>query len=214
MHSERPKPHHSGPTEFATNPFDTGEVANVLDPEPERSVEPIIDEMSQSFYKYEQFLSEASNVSLPSRRQHWMNTRLRTKLRAGQSQPHYQQFDYSTLELDDKPSGTMLPIPTYPQDRDQATLPPDLPVESRPTDPMSDVSFIHCLPQLVSHHELARSLLLQLLPSDNPQEQSPVGTPASLLTHPSLTDYLSNYPNGLTRLRTLTCPCRALHLLR
>ena len=67
--------------------------------------------MSQSFYKSEQLLSEASKVSLPSRRQHWMNTRLRTKLRAERSQPHYQHFDYSTLELDDKPSGTPSPSP-------------------------------------------------------------------------------------------------------
>ena len=133
-------------------------------------------------------------MSLPSRRRHWMNTRLRTKLRAGGSQPNYQQFDYSTLDPDDEPSGAMLPVPTYPQDLDQPILPPDLPVESRPSDPKSDVSFNECLPQLISDHELARSPSPQLSPSDNPPEQSLVGTSSPLLTHQSLTDYLSNYP--------------------
>ena len=49
-------------------------------------------------------------MSLPSRRRHWMNIRLRTKLRAGGSRPHYQQFDYATSDIDDEPSGAMLPI--------------------------------------------------------------------------------------------------------
>ena len=82
----------------------------------------------------------------------------------------------------------MLPIPTYPQDLDQPTWPPDLPVESRPPDPMSELSFNDCIPQLFSDHELARSPSPQLSPSNNPQEQSLVGTSAPLLTHPSLTD--------------------------
>ena len=86
------------------------------------------------------------------------------------------------------------PIPAYPQDMDQSTLPPDPPVDSTPQDPMSDVSFNDCLHLLFSDHELARYPSSQLSPSDNPPEQSMVGTSAPLLTHPTLTDYLSNYP--------------------
>ena len=111
---ERLKPHHSGPTEYVTTPLDTGEIAVIMDPEPEHSIEPINDDLSQPSYKSEQLISEASNVSLPSRRRHWMNTQLRTKLRAGESRLHYQQFDYSTTGTGDEPSEEMLPIPTSP----------------------------------------------------------------------------------------------------
>ena len=83
--------------------------------------------------------SEASNVSLPSRRQHWMSTRLRTKLRAGRSRPHYQQLDYSTSDTDDEPSEAMLPIPTYPQDPEHPVSPPGPPAEPMSPDPQSDV---------------------------------------------------------------------------
>ena len=98
-------------------------------------------------------------MSLPSRRQHWTNKRLRTKLRAGEYRPHYQQFDYSPSDTDDEPYGAMIPIPTYPQDLEQPTWPPDPPVESVPHNPVSDVSFQDCLPQLFSDHELERSTL-------------------------------------------------------
>ena len=54
-----------------------------MDPEPERSVEPINDDLFQPSYKSEQLLSEASDLSLPSRRRHRMITRLCTQLRAG-----------------------------------------------------------------------------------------------------------------------------------
>ena len=42
-HFERLKPHHSGPTELATTPLNTDEIAVIIDPEPERSVERIND---------------------------------------------------------------------------------------------------------------------------------------------------------------------------
>ena len=61
-----------------------------MDPEPERSVEPMNDDCSKPSYNTEQLRSEASNVSLPSRQRHWMATKLRTKLRAGGTRPHYQ----------------------------------------------------------------------------------------------------------------------------
>ena len=101
VHFERLKPHNSGPLEFAATPLDAGDIAVVMDPEPERSMEPIDDDCSKPSYHSKQLLSEASDVSLPSRQRHWMETRLRTKLRAGGSRQHYQQFDYSTTETDD-----------------------------------------------------------------------------------------------------------------
>ena len=78
VHFERLKPHHGGPTEFVALPSGSGEVVVVMDPEPEHSAEEIRDDCSQPSYREEEPLSEASDVSLPSRRRHWMNTRLRT----------------------------------------------------------------------------------------------------------------------------------------
>ena len=102
VHFERLKLHNSGPLEFAATPLDTGDIAVVMDPEPERSVEPIDDDCSKPSHHSEQLPSEASDVSLPSRQRHWMDTRLRTKLRAGGTRQHYQQFDFSTSETDDQ----------------------------------------------------------------------------------------------------------------
>ena len=120
VHFERLKPHNSGPLEFVATPLDTGDVrmwlwtgAVDMDPEPEHSIEPINDDCSKFSYKSKQLLSEASNASLPSRQRHWMDTRLRTKLRAGGTRQHYQQFDYSTSETDEETHNEMLPIPTY-----------------------------------------------------------------------------------------------------
>ena len=101
VHFERLKLHNSGPLEFAATPLDTGDIAVVMHPEPERSVEPINDDCSEPSYFTEQLLSEASDVSLPSRQRHWMDTR-----------QHYHQFDYPTSDTDDETSGAMLPIPT------------------------------------------------------------------------------------------------------
>ena len=70
----------------------------VMDSEPERSAEEILDDCSQPSYREEEPLSEKSNVSLPSRKHPWMDTRLRTRMRAGGSRLHYQQFDYSTSD--------------------------------------------------------------------------------------------------------------------
>ena len=122
VHFERIKLHNSGPTEDAATPLETGDIALVMDLEPERSIEPINDDLSKPSYKSEQFLSEASNVSLLSRRRHWMNTRLRTELRAGGSRQHYQQFDYSTSETDDEQSEAMLPVPILQSQRTHICL--------------------------------------------------------------------------------------------
>ena len=82
VHFERLKQHNSGPLELAAAHADSGEVVVLIDPDSERSVDVVDDDKSLPSYKSEQLLSEASDVSLPSRRRHWMDTRLRTKLRA------------------------------------------------------------------------------------------------------------------------------------
>ena len=90
VHLDRLKPHHHGPTELITTPLDTGEIVVVMDPEPEPSVEAINDDLFQPSFRSEQLLSEASNVIFSSRRRPWIDTRLRTKLRAGGSRMHYK----------------------------------------------------------------------------------------------------------------------------
>ena len=56
-----------------------------MDPEPEQSPEEISDDASQPSYLQEEPISEASDASLPSRQRHWMDTSLRTRMRAGGS---------------------------------------------------------------------------------------------------------------------------------
>ena len=81
----------------------------------------------------------------------------------------------------------MLPIPTHSAQLMQ-TQPAN--ITDMPSQ-LSETSMFDCLPQLFSDHEPRRSPSPQLSPSDNPPELSPSGTSAPLLTHPSLTDYLS-----------------------
>ena len=168
VHLERLKPHQSGPSHFATTPMDTSQIL-------ERSVASMNDDLSQNSYKSEQLHSEASNVSLPSRRRHCRGSRL-----------HYQQFDCSTSNTDDELSDAMLPTPTYPQDLEQPAMPPEPLPEHAAQDPVSNVSFQGCLPRLFSDHEPARSPSPQLSLSDNPTAQSLVGMSAPLLTNPLL----------------------------
>ena len=195
VHFERLKPHHSGPLELAAAQADSVEVVVLMDPEPERSVDVVDDNKSLPSYKTEQLLSEASDESLPSRRRHWMDTRLRTKLRAGGSRMHYQQFDYSTSGTDEELSDVMLPIPPDPADADQVEREVPLPTSDQ------SVSPTQYLPQLFSDHERARSPSPQV---SSPGKQSSLpGTSAPLLTNPSLTDFLSNYPIWPTFLQFL-----------
>ena len=115
-----------------------------------------------------------------------MDTRLRTKLRAGGSRMHYQQFDYSTSGTDDELSDAMLPVPPDPIDAGQAEP------EAPPAASDQSISPTHILPQLFSDHERVRSPSPQISSSD--KESSLPGTSAPLLTNPSLTNFLSNYP--------------------
>ena len=88
----------------------------------------------------------------------------------------------------------MLPIPLQSPKTEHPLLHPEPINDPTLTDPQSDVSLLDCLPQLFSDHDLARSPSPQLSRSNSPSAQSLVGTSAPLLTHHSLTDYLSNYP--------------------
>ena len=122
VHFERLKPHHGGPTEFVALPAGSGEVVVVMDPEPEHSAEEILDDCSQPSYREEEPLSEASNVSLPSGRRHWMDTRLRTRMRAGGSRLHYQQFDYSTSDPERERSEDLLADEPNPSEAELPAL--------------------------------------------------------------------------------------------
>ena len=55
-------------SEFVALPAGSGEVVVVMDPEPERSAEEILDDCSQPSYPEKESLSEASNVPLSSRK--------------------------------------------------------------------------------------------------------------------------------------------------
>ena len=144
---------------------------------------------------------------MPSRQRHWMDTRLRTKLRAGGTRQHYQQLDYSTSVTDEETSGAMLPIPTYSPQQIQTQPPPEAINDPSAPDSLSDVSMLSCLPQLFSDHEPMHSPLPQTSQSDNTPELSLTGTSAPLLTQPSFTDYLSNYPLWPDQAEDSTAPC-------
>ena len=104
MHFERLKPHYGGPTEWATVPTNNSDVKETMDPEPEESLLEKSDEASQPAYREE----VPSDATLPSRQRHWMDTRLRTRMRAGGSRRFYQQFGSST-DTDEESSNILLP---------------------------------------------------------------------------------------------------------
>ena len=94
-------------------------------------------------------------MSLPSCRRHWMKSRLRTKLRAGGSQVHYQQFDSSTSGTDDELFEAMFLLPTYPQDLEQPEVHTEPTLKPEARNLVSDIFFQGCLTQLFSDHETA-----------------------------------------------------------
>ena len=193
VHFERLKPHRSGPTEFVTAPLDSGEIVVILDPDSEQLAEAIDDDKSQPSYRTEKLLSDASDVSLPSHKRPWMETRLRTKLRAGGSRMHYQHFDYSPSGTDEDltdamlPGSTAQPLPTL-----DISLEKKLQVLEQ--DPPTDTSYAVVLPQLFSEHERARSPSPQLSVYRRERSPSLEGTSAPLLTNPTLTEILKDYP--------------------
>ena len=53
VHFERLKPHKNGPTEWITTPTKDGDVAVIMDPEPELSAEEVLDDCSHPSYREE-----------------------------------------------------------------------------------------------------------------------------------------------------------------
>ena len=189
VHFERLKPHYGGPTEWAAIPAHNGEVAIIMDPDPEQSHEDIRDDASQPSYRAEEPLSEASNVSLPSRQRHWMDTRLRTRTRAGGSRLHYQQFDHSETESEDERSDVLLSSAQVNPDESvilSSLLDEPVPILEMPISPLPDV-----IENTESPPTQASA------PTQIPTKNASIslaGTSAPLLTNPSLTDMLSNFP--------------------
>ena len=196
VHFERLKPHHGGPTEWAAVPAHNGEVAIIMDPDPEQSHEEVRDDASQPSYRAEEPLSEASNASLPSRQRHWMDTRLRTRMRVGDSRLHYQQFDYSATESDDERTDVLLS--SAQANPDESAILSSLVDEPAPI-PEMPISPLPAMEALFSENEAVPDVIDN---TPSPPIQAPsksastslAGTFAPLLTNPSLTDMLSNFP--------------------
>ena len=167
-----------------------------MDHDPEQSHEEVRDDASQPSYRAEEPLSEASNASLPSRQRHWMDTRLRTRMRAGGSRPHYQQFDHSSTESDDERSDVLLSSAQANPD-ESAIL--SSPVDEPAHIPEMPISPLPAMEALFSENEAVPDIMDD---TPNPPIQAPTksantsltGTSAPLLTNPSLTDMLSNFP--------------------
>ena len=175
-----------------------------MDPAPEHSAEEIRDDCSQPSYREEEPLSEASDVSLPSRRRHWMDTRLRTRMRAGGSRLHYQQFDYSSSYSESSRSDDLLSdardhSQAEPPALFEASMPPD--EQPRSFEPANDYE----LPFLSESEVIPEVPQSQDIPvATEEAEVSLAGTSAPLLTNPTLTDVpisIPQLPNGTSNLQ-------------
>ena len=73
VHFERLKPHHGGPTEWAAIPAHNGEVAIIMDPDPEQSHEDIRDDASQPSYRAKNHCRKpATSPCLPDKDIGWI----------------------------------------------------------------------------------------------------------------------------------------------
>ena len=104
IHFELLKPHKGGPTELVAAPMDSGDIAEIMHPESERSIVEIPDEGSQPSYREEELMSDATDASLPSARHPWMDTRLRMRIRESGTCPYYHQNASSTDNEDELPN--------------------------------------------------------------------------------------------------------------
>ena len=156
----------------------------VMDLEAERSAEKILDNCSQPSYLEEEQLSGTLNVSLPSRKRPWMDTRLRTRMQAGGSRLHYQQFDYSTSGQERALSEDLM---SDAPDHFEAE-PPALVEASMPPNEQ------HLSPELTNNHELPLFSEPEMVPELSQTEDVPTttaeaevslaGTSAPLSTNP------------------------------
>ena len=173
-----------------------------MDPDPEQSHEDIRDDASQPSYRAEEPLSEASNVSLPSRQRHWMDTRLRTRTRAGGSRLHYQQFDHSETESEDERSDVLLSSAQVNPDESvilSSLVDEPVPILEMPISPLPAEEALfsenEAIPDVIENTESppTQASAPTQIPTKN-ASISLAGTSAPLLTNPSLTDMLSNFP--------------------
>ena len=193
---EQLKPHHSGLTEWAAVPAHNGEVSIIMDPDQEQSQEEVPDDASRPSYREEEPQSAASDVSPPSRQRHWMDTRLRTRVRAGDSRLYYQQFDYSSTDSDDDRSDVLLSSAQVNPNESAVLTPsrnepaPNLEVPISPLPAMEALfSENEAVPDTGADTQKSPSHTLA-----NNAGTSLTGTSAPLMTNPSLTDMLSNFP--------------------
>ena len=125
-----------------------------------------------------------------------MDTRLRTRMRAGGSRLHYQQIDYSSTESDDERSDVLLS--SVQANPDESAILSSHVDEPAPI-PEIPISPLPAMEALFSENEAVLDVL-DIAP--NPTIHAPTksagtsltGTSAPLLTNPSLTDMLSNFP--------------------
>ena len=204
VHYERLKPHHGGPTEFVALSAGSGEVVVVVDPEPEHSAKEILDDCSEPSYREEEPLSEASNVSLPSGRRHWMDTRLRARMRAGGSRLHYQQFDYSTSDTERERSEDLLSDEPNPSEAElPALVDASMPLDEQRMSPepaINDQLPFFSEPEVIPDAAQTQDASTAAAEA----EVSLAGTSAPLLTNPSLTDVpvsVPPLPDGISNLR-------------
>ena len=176
VHFERLKPHQSGPLEFATAQAVVGDIEVLMDPDPEHPVDVINDDMSQPSYKTEQLLSEASDVSLPSRGRHWILA-------------YVPDFVQEAPECTTNNS-TILPLVQTTNCLKSSCR--FLPYWSMPT----QSSLRLPVPQTTPYHphDTYRHFSPTISQRALHQPNSLLGTSAPLLTNPSFTEFLSNYP--------------------
>ena len=171
VHYERLKRHVPAPWDWTTyQPFGLDQnVAIIVDPYVEDTNEEITSDISRDFFLPEQ-LPEASFEMEPTRPvpPRTIQTRTQTALRQGVPRRRFSQFDY----------------PSESDSEAEAAEPPPMTLPSQVVFPEVDD-----LEPLFSHQDeiLPPTLIESLIPS-------PSGTSAPLLSNPSLTDTLSNFP--------------------
>ena len=146
-------------------------------------------------YREEEPQSAASDVSPPSRQRHWMDTRLRTRVRAGGSL-YYQQFDYSSTDSDDERQSDILLTSAQVDLNENAVLTPSrkepAPILEVPTSPLQ------AMEDLFSENKAVPDTGADTPHSPSHTLANNAGTSltdmsAPLLTNPSLTDMFSNF---------------------
>ena len=141
------------------------------------------------------------NVSWPSRQRHWMDTRLRTRTRAGGSRLHYQQFDHSETESEDERSDVLLSSAQVNPDESvilSSLVDEPVPIFEMPISPLPAKEALfsenEAIPDVIENTESppTQASAPTQIPTKN-ASISLAGTSAPLLTNPFLTDMLSNF---------------------